>query len=290
MILLALMLLGAIIVMALIFFTVNGFFTAHNRSRFEADTLALSLASSMNESDRIAQINDLQASSRELVFTSRARAAACRANDMEMLEPLCNTLVSEARDGYRLVEGERINQIQVICTKLQKDAIRHNKDVLSRKDFSLMWLTAHDPLVTRIDVGRIANVHSNVRRSSAVCELAEHDVQQGLVDKQSKLIKADVNAKLPYVDTDLNFKISGLPAFVDGTCSPARNVNANVFIPTGTILRNGEKSLITVDQIPNAIQVTCSMDAALGDHQEYKRAVNLVATGAATGAIAGTGL
>ncbi len=287
-ILLAVMLLGGIIGLFMVFMSVNGLLMARNSSQRETDSLALNFAECINQNDRVGQINEIEACSRELVFNSRKRMTDCQHNDLENLTPLCNRLLMEARQGAQLVEAERQNQVQLICTQIKNAAAKHNDEASSQSNFSLAMVQTRKPIVTRIDVGRIANVESNVKRLGVVEELSQFDARNGYVNSKSQLFKADLNAKLPSEDADLNFFVSSLPARVGDTCSPARNVNPDVFIRTGTIYgQDGGKSA-GVAQIPDAIQITCTMDTSLCGQNGQSGALELVSTSAATGGVAGT--
>ncbi len=279
--------LGGMIALFMIFFSMNGLLMKQNSSQSKADSMALSFAETINENDRIGQINELEACNRELVFTSRQRLRECRQKDLDILEPLCSQLVTEARSGHHLIEQERRNQLELICRQLKQSAEQQNEQAAAQSNFSLAFLQTKAPMVTRIDIGHISNIESNVKPQGVVQELAAFDAEHGFLNKRSKLLKANLNAKLPAEDSDLDFYISGLAARVGDTCSPARNVNADVFVRSGTILGPEGEKYVCVDKIPNAVQITCSMNAAIGNKHEHSQSLQFISTGAATGAIAG---
>lgn len=279
--------LGGLISVFLSFFSFNGFLMQRERSQGDVDAMTLSLATTINDKDRVGQINEMEACSRELVYTSRRRVHECSRQDMEDLTPLCDQLLTEAREGHRLVENERLNQIKLICLELQDRAQRHNQDAEGKGGFSLAWLRTKNPVVKKIEIGSIARVESNVKRNQGLPDLHEYDLQHGFLNEKSKLIRSNVNAKLPDVDGDLDFHIAGLPASVNGTSSPARSVNPEVFVPAAVIFENGKLLQGTVKQIPSAIQITTGMETSVGENNSHSGSVHIISTGAASGARAG---
>lgn len=283
------MILGAVIFVFLLFFQMNGLLLQRSRAQTQADALALSCAAGMNQGDRIAQVNDLKACSRELVFLSRQREQLCDAPEYRLLQPLCSELVIESRAGAGFVEAERKNQIRLVCSEIQSRAWQHNRKVEREDGFALGWLKASDPTITRIEVGRIENVESNVRHWAGASELALLDAENGYVDAASNLLKANRNARLPGNDADLDFHITSLPALVKGTRAPARNVSPKKFISDAVMFDQGVPTKAAIPQIPTAIRITSTMKASLGDKAEHQGTVHFISTAATTGAIAGNG-
>lgn len=281
------MILGGVLFVFLLFYQLNGLFFQRNRAQLQSDELAVSCAAAMNQGDRIAQVNELKASSRELVYLSRQREQLADTQEFRALQPLCTQLVNEAREGATLVEAERKNQIRVICSEIQSNAWRHNRRLEDERGFAIAWLKTTAPSITCIEVGRIENVESNVRQPTGVAELANYDIESGLIQPGSNLLKANKNARLPGIDSDLNFHITSLPALVKGTRAPARNVNARKFVPQALIFDGGAPIKFAADQIPSAIRITSTMNATLGDRAEHTERVRFVSTGTTTGAIAG---
>ena len=279
---LSILLITAVFLLA---FSFNSLLFKRTSSQYKIDAMALSLASLINAGDRVGQVNELEASSRELVYVSRRRVDDCLAQDVSFMAPLCMQLLDEARAGQVQVERERRNLVAVTARELQEQSLRHNAASTSNGPFSLAWMQASEPTIVRVDIGRLTNIESNVTSLDVLSELSEFDCAQGYVQPATKLFKADTNARLPAPDGDLDFKLSGLPACVDGTCSPARNVNSQVFKASGTVFENGGARSFAVEQIPNAVQVFGSMDTALGGTQKYQASVTLVSTATTNGAI-----
>ncbi len=279
---------GFIIAIGMSGFTFNSFLFEHKRAQGDADSLAIQLAQEINEGDRVGQLNELQQCSRELLYLSGKDRKMCSDEDFAFLAPLCNQLESEARSGHALLERERQNQIELMRRKMRELAAQHNDAKTSNFYLNLPWLQVRHPRVTRIDIGYINNVESNVKSLDVLKELCELDKRQGYIDPQTKLYKGNIKASIPECASDLNFAISSLPAHVKKTCAPARNTNPDVFIPTSTVFIDGSTTMDSIEQIPNAVQITCSMEAAFGLREKLGASVNLVSTASTNGAIAGS--
>lgn len=266
--------------------TFNSFLFQCGRVQSKADAIALQLAGKINAGDRVGQINELEQCSRELVYISRQELKRCEHDDFSFLTPVCQQLMYEAEAGHRLVESERKNQIQRIEMDLRQAADKYNTASSGCMGLNLPWLQTCEPEIVRIDVGYIDNVESNVKSLDAIKELAEIDRQRGYVDRTTRLYKANIDAGLPE-ETD-SFKISGLPAYVEKTCAPARNTNPDVFVSTGTVFPTKMSGNGKIEQIPNAIQIVLDMNARFGLNDMHQAEVGLVSTAATNGAIAGS--
>ena len=270
---------------SLVGFSFNSLLFKRTTAQHKVDALAISLASAINAGDRVGQINDLEARARELVYVSRQLVTDCNAQELRLLTPVCDQLLEESRAGQRLVEGERRNLMQVITTEIQDTCQRHNSDNANIAAVSLAWLQAREPMIVRVDAGRLANTESNVKGVSLLRELAEFDSRQNYLQPMTGLFKAETNAKLPGPDGDLDFKISALPAFVIDTSSPTRNTNPEVFIRSNTLFDNGIIRSSSLDQIPNAIQVNCAMDTVIGDKRNFQAQLYVTSTATTNGAV-----
>lgn len=277
---------GLIIAVGVIGFIFNSFIFGCTRAQYYVDALALSMATTINAGDRVGQINHLEGCSRELVFESRANFERCNEQDIEVLKPLCFRLLEEARDGQQLVEHERRNQITLISKELQRIASDHNKAAARQGGIlDIRWLQASQPQIETVLVGQLGNTESSVLHESFIPELADFDMSQGYIDKDTNLFKGNVDAKLPD-DDELHFYISRLPAYVKGTCAPARNTNADVFAAPSVIFKDRKPAIIAVSHIPNAVQIICTMNTQIGTGNEGT--VRLVSTGVTYGATAGS--
>jgi hypothetical protein len=282
---LVILVMGVIIAIAVIGFVFNSFLFQRARAQYDVDALAVALANKINIRDRVGQMNELQERSRELVHTSRQRTDNC-SDEMEFLFPVCDQLLQESREGQALVEAERQNQINLITKELREGALAFNSGKETNNPFSLRWLQTSQPKVRRMMLGRIDNVQSNVKNPGVLIELASFDREHGYIDERTNLFKSNTDAKLPTPDSDLHYKFSPLPAYINNTCAPGRNANPEVFKPYGCVIANGKQIPSEIEYIPNAIQLTCSMDVAFGSEGANKTEVELYSTGTTNGAFA----
>jgi hypothetical protein len=279
---------AVIIGVSVIGFIFNSFLFQRNRSQYQVDALAVQLAGKINDGDRVGQINELEECSRELVYVSRQDLDSCAEDELEFLSPLCQQLLDEAHEGQQLVENERQNQTGIILNDIRQITNHYNDIAAKANGFTLPWIQTREPEIYRIDVGSIVNIESNVRSLPALSDLADFDRRQKYIAGASNLFHGNIIARLPDLDSDLKFKFSGLPAYVSGTCSPPRNTNAEVFRRTATIFANGRTEPSNLEQIPNALQIFCTMDTSIGSPSDNHTKVDLVSTATTNGAIAGS--
>ncbi len=278
---------GVVIAIAVAGLMFNRVLLERTRAQFALDALAISLASKINPGDRVGQINRLQEASRELVFTSRQAANACSSQELSGFTRLSNMLLDEARAGHALVESERVNQVAVIRKEVLEAVHGYENTREDKGVMGFMSIQTNHPKVVRVDLGRIKNVDSNIESLDAIPELYEFDRRLGYVDIPSKLFKCDINAKLPVPDDDLTYRFCSLPAYVGKTCSPPRNTNFDAFKSFGRVFVNGVDARETLDEIPDAIQITTSMDVDMADaakKQSSLATLSTVATGVCSGA------
>jgi hypothetical protein len=278
---------GMLVAVGMAGFTFNNFLYQRAHAQSTADAVAIQFAGSINQGDRVGQLNELECASRELIYVTRQQLRKCQDEEYDFLAPLTQQLLAESRGGQQIVERERRNQIHHIGKDIQKVASAHNYAAAGQAAFSIPWLQIQDLRITRIDVGYIENIESNVKNLDVIDGLAEFDGRQGYFDRATNLYRANINAALPDADGDLPFKLSSLPAYVEETCSPARNTNPGVFVSTATIFDNGHPILAGIDQIPNAVQVTYALNTAVGLRDRFESDVTVVSTGITNGAIAG---
>lgn len=275
---------GLIVLLAVVGIIFNNLLFQNSRSQDKVDALAMSLARLINAGNRVGQMNELEDRCRELVYVSRQTETACAMEESGYLAPLCEQLLIDARAGQKLVEAERKNQIRLICREVQDAASRYNRDRGTDTSFSLEWLRTYEPRVTDVALGSIQDVHSSVRCQRVFGELAYNDYIAEFLDPDSGLYYAPLNAKLPGNDGDLDFKLSALPASVNMITPQPRNTNSDVFVPYGKVVESGEQSPNSIRDIPNAVQVSCVMDALVGPRGSNKVSLSVVSTGITTGA------
>lgn len=285
MIVLIVFLLGIFVVFALSAFTVNNFLFLRTRAQDKADHLALLLASKINTGDRVGQMNELQVRSRELIFCSRERIADCHGEELDMLSPIAEQLLNEAREGHTLLERERKNLVSQICKELKESALAHNSSLSELGIFKMGGLLAEAARIERVELGSMKNIPSSARSHTVFDGLNQFDLQQSFSHKTNGLYRANIDAKIPVPDGDLSFKISALAPNVKGTCSPAHCINADVFMRTGILIDHEEGQPCHPDFAPCAVQVHCKMPAALGLKGDYRADLTFVSSAATSGAI-----
>lgn len=275
---------GLIILVAIIGIIFNNLLFQNTRSQDKVDALALSLAQSINAGNRVGQINEMEDRCRELVYVSRQMNTACGPSECGYLQGLCDQLLIDARDGQRLVEAERQNQIALICREVQDAADSYNRNRGTGSAFSLNWLQTFEPRIVDVFVGTIKDINSSVRCQKVFTDLAYHDYMANFLDTDSGLYKAPLNAKLPAVDGDLDFKLTPLPASVNMVTPQPRNTNSDVFVPYGKVVEGGDRRANSIQYIPSAVQVSCAMDALVGPKGSNKVSIGIVSTGITSGA------
>ena len=272
---------GLIIGTGMMGFGFSRFMAHRSRAQSKVDAEALSIASGINQGNRVGLLNEFELCSRELVFVSHMRHEKCQQEeDSGFLAPLCYQFLTEAREGHMLLEQERENQIHQISREIQQSVQEYNWRADGELPFEFCWPTAGQPHIDGVSVGNIRKVASNVKDLSVIKELSEHDRSAGYVDTTTNLYKAEINAKLP-VETDLDFYISSLPANVEGSCSPARNANPDVFSGERMIVQDGKPADEPLHFLPSAVQLFSSINASAGENTSAK--VNLVSTGVTNG-------
>lgn len=231
---------GNMIVLSGAFLTVNALglviassfgslFFVHNRLQTTADELALQGARILNEQDRIGQMNNMTARSRQLVYDAGEAGQDVQAN-MNHLSDLSDRLREEARSGAILLEQERVKLLSVSKTEATNAMMARFNEIKSGQGLQLPWLQAATPSTPVISFGYTNSVHSNVCVLSGIDTLQTSDQGQGLLSSDgSKLYKENIDARLNGSDSDLHFRISSLAAPVNTSVSPARATLAKNF-------------------------------------------------------------
>lgn len=272
--------------------TTNGLWLDYWHAQMDADAMALSLASGINIGDRVGQVNELEECSRELVYVSGQASKQCEEPDFQILAPLCQRLNDEAISGHDLVERERKNQINLISQEMGDSIRKYNADQSWAPTVRLPWIEVNKPKITQVEVGAIDGGQSNVKSLDTIDELADYDRNMGYLDSRTKLFKGNINATVPNEAQGLTFKISALPACIKGTCAQARNTNPFVFKKGTTIFSNNNfsnnRSTGESGQIPNAVQVSYSMETSLLLRDKCDGNLHLVSTATTNGAVAGS--
>lgn len=260
-------------------------FSQHNRAQYNVDALVLTMAKILNANDRVGQMNQVLARNRELVYTTRQDYIGCEEQGLEHLSPLFEQLMDEAYSSHELIEAERRHEIELVSAELLKAKRDYNEHRNGDNISIFPWLKTFEPEVTRIDVGCIKSVQSNVQESTVLEDLADYDRKQNFVQPQSNLFRANVNVKLPIPDERLEYKFSALPALVKNTCAPPRVAGLNAFEQYPNVIRDRQNGSKANDRMPHAVKLYTSMNVALDGDKLDPHAINVNSVGVAGGAV-----
>lgn len=249
-------LVGGILVATLIIaFVIYMLVQEQNKGELKAEETAIDVAEMLNEGDRVGQLNNVVARSRELVYLSRLSEQQAAGKQLDNWEPLARFLVEEARSGSVLVEAERKNQIAVTKKNVRFFTEKFNLNTKNDPTFKMPFFKTWDAEINDVSLGSVANCESNVLNTEIYPELREYDQREKYFQKGSNLYMGNINARLPAPDNDLDFKITSLPAPVEKTVAPARLINSSVFVPKATIYKDLKFEDKPMDQIPTAVNV-----------------------------------
>jgi hypothetical protein len=251
-------------------------FFVNNRLQAVADEIAIAGAKKLNDKDRIGQINNMVARCRQLVYSSRKDLDDTKQKYPDLVS-FAEPLLNEARDSAYLLESERRN----IAGRAQSEAAQIMQSEFDQAKgkfpMTLPWLKIETPKLTGFKFGRIEDVQSNVEElKSDFKDLKQHDDGFNHIDRVPlpglPLYRCDVDfpdgLKLPGDDNNLTFKLSSLPAPVDGIIAPAREVLPEKLkdLPKGSI--------------PSAAGVSLQMKVETG--LGFKAGANMALDGTAT--------
>ncbi|HEY9778416.1 MAG TPA: hypothetical protein V6C81_31935 [Planktothrix sp.] len=277
---------GLLLFACIIGFAFYMLLSEQQRAQTKTDELALDIAKTMNESDKIGELNNLEELNRELVYTSRLVSNATQARDLYFCSPLAQQLLDEARSSSQDIEKARVDQIELTRKSIRYAVDNYNLHTRTGAVLMLPWWQSYDPQISAVSVGYIDGVASNVLHNDVWPDLndwdKERNARQVYVQKKSNLYLGNINAKLPDQDNDVPFNFASLPAPVDTTIAPPRLANPEVFKPTGDIFADGKYPSTKILQIPSAVKVTAVMEVNGASHREN---VQVSSVAAANGAI-----
>ncbi len=257
----------------LIAFSYGGLFFVQNRLRASADEIALAGARKLNDQDRIGQMNNMIARSRQAVFSSRQQLEKCAAEYPQM-ESLAQQILDEDRNSAALLEDQR-KALRAVAVAEANNAMQQKFDQLKQSySMNLPWLKVSVAQMPTKTLGKIADMQTNVLELKNIEDLEVHDASQGYIALSPglKLYKESIDAKLPATDGDLKFKLCPLAAPVEKTVSPARLVLYRKYKPAES------------DHIPTATQVQLKVKIATGLGASAETDMIAVGTASATGA------
>jgi len=234
--------------------------TEQRRNESKLDSYALSIATGINGQDWIGEMNQLTGFSRELVYTSR-EALDQTNQEFPQLKPLALQLMDEARFSVTTLEGEKKTLLRYTGDIVKANVTLANKELQSKQGLKLPWVTTEAAQIQSVNLGYIDGVLSNATAAGAeaIPNLRQFDLNNKYFDERSGLFHANINAKLPEPDHDLNFDFASLPAPVKETISPACLASAEEFKTLIKIEQNKLPDFSKCKQLPSAVQVQALM-------------------------------
>jgi hypothetical protein len=239
-----------------------------NRLQTSADEIALAGALKLNEMGRLGQMNNMVARSRQMVYAQRA-ANDSAGMEADEVQHLATQLLDEAKSSAQDLEVERQHLLSVSTSEANTAMANKYEDIQVTYQMVLPWLKIDRPTVTFQNLGKIAQVQSNVTELPIQANLDTSDRTGGRIQSSSglNLYKESMNHKLPTSDGALDFKLSSLPAPVNGIVSPARVVLGEEFqtVPDNYLYSAAQ------------VQLSLNVETGLGPHA----ASRMTATGTA---------
>ena len=159
------------------------------------------------------------------------------------------------------MESERQQLVRYSVGALNK-LVKANNLPDSKSMFKLPWLSTYQATIYALDAGYIERVRSNVRAPEAIPELKHYDIENKFLDVDTSLYLANINARLPSPDDDLNFKLCSLPSPVRNTVSPARLTSNNTFKSLIKLVDQGKWMGRSCDHLPSAVKLVLAMQVS----------------------------
>lgn len=257
----------------LVGYSFSGLFFTHNRLQTSANEIALAGARKLNEFDRIGQMNNMVARSRQMVAYSRQQLEQAQ-KDQPGLEALAQELLDESRNEAKALEVQR-KKLHALAQGEAFDAMDNKlAEIEGTYPMNLPWLKVTMPVMVEANFGKCAAVESNVESLHNIEAVESKDSSASYVTAggDMQLYKNDIDARLEGSDSDLVFKLSSLPAPVHKTVAPARIVLASTY----------RDSLS--DQIPSCCQVKIRLNVSSHLGAEAGGVLESLGTASATGA------
>lgn len=203
-----------------IFLSFGWVFVTQERLQNTGNELALYGTTFLNSQDRIGQLNNCIARSRQLVYSSHEVADQIHTIDPD-LQGMSDFLLDQAKEGSDILDKER----ETSATKMRdeaKQAITAYFNQIKGSHFMMNpFIETAVPQIASVDFGYINNIEDNVESfKGGIDELEQWDNGHKTWEKNGNLHKANNNAKLPGFSQ--NYYLSSLSAPVDGVVAPAR--------------------------------------------------------------------
>jgi len=279
---LTILMLGIVMIVMIILFIVYSLFFVQQRQQDRSEKIAMTAARITNYGDRAGQMNNMVALSRQLVFNSRN--AYHETAQYPNLDSFASHLLEESREGAQEVDQARKQLTQLTIADLCDLTKNTNKP--GGGDFgwvNLGWVMTEAPAIKQLELGCVKNVDSNVAAPESNRELWQADTSQNYINPVSNLYYGNMLLSLPE-DKDLTFKISSLPAPVNGTVSPARLTSDADFKSTMRLVENGEFNFGSCEYLPSAVRLNSSVNVENFFDRQSRHTLAVSTTAAANGA------
>lgn len=257
----------------LIGYSYGGLVFTHNRLQASADEIALAGARKLNENDRIGQMNNMIARSRQLVFESQQHLQKVQDNYPQLAD-IADQLLTESRDAAKELEAQR-KVLKLVAQDESMLAMEKKFDQIKGSyPMSLPWMKVGKLHTLTMRLGQLQNVQSNVEELKNIPELETWDHDQDYIKNNPglKLYKFNCKAALPAPNDGLQFYLCSLAAPVEKTVSPAHIALAKAYKETEP------------HEIASCTKVKIELNVATGIGGNASENMAAESTAAATGA------
>ena len=247
-----------------------GVYFAHNRLQTSADEIALTGARKLNEFNRLGQMNDLIARSRQMVFSVNQQYQQLNGGD-PIQAKFAKQLDDEAKTGAIQLETER-HQLAVLAEAEAKTAMQSKFDQIKNTyAMTLPWMTVGAPQIVSSETGKIAGMTtSNSLELLAFSDLVAKEKNDVVTGLPVNLYRPENDAQLQD-DMTLHFRFSPLPAAVSKSIAPAREVLPENFQPS------------VADYAPCATKVEIALNVATGMGPHAQSSFKVASAASASG-------
>lgn len=260
-----------------------GLFLEHNRLQSSANEIALVGAKKLNENDRLGQMNNMISLCRQLVYFSRNDYEKTK-REFANLESFAEPLLKESRESAARLESERKSLSDTARRESQRAMQEKFDSIKGTYVMALPWLKISSAQLSLLKFGKINGLESNVEELSKNKALASEDRSKSYLDLSPlaggssptglNLYKAETDHKLSGQDSDLPFKLSCLPAPVNGVISPTRILLGRAF----------KENLPNSDYAPAATHVLLRLQVETGLGPSASSVMEAEGTAITTGA------
>jgi hypothetical protein len=208
----------------------GGLYFAQALLQNQANDLALTAAVALNASDREGQMNNMISRCRGLVYESRNEDNDASDRNYTDMQPLADMLLDESRQSAKDLDTERTKLQQLGQAEATAKVNAQFQQISKMNELILPWIQCKKPKLEGITFGQVNDVQSNVTALSDFNDLTPDD--ENYIRPQSNRYYANINAKLPGQDADLNFHLSSLQPPVKNETAPARIALPGAFTDT----------------------------------------------------------